>query len=206
MHPRTRSNSLQWASLFFLFVLAALNGSRAAWAQADPTASLSTAFSAFGGYTSSNPDYGPNRNNGATVGVDYTHYFGWRLTPSFEARGNYTTGTVLKQGSILFGLRLQAGVRRFHPYADALYGVTKIVYKNPPFPSYTYDIGGTTSIGGGVDVDLTPALQAKFDFQSEFMNFGPNGIVPNNADFTLTPTLLTVGVVYHLPVHGRHKH
>src|ERR1700729_3958602 len=89
--------SLQRVCLLFLFLLAVLSESRAVWAQADPTASLSSALSVFGGYTNSKSDYGRQRNSGGTAGVDFTHYFGWRLIPSFEVRGNDTNGPNIKQ-------------------------------------------------------------------------------------------------------------
>jgi hypothetical protein len=202
MHPRTRSNSLQWASLFFLFLLVVLSETRVALAQGDATATRTAALSAFGGYTNSNSDYARSRNSGGTVGVDFTRYFRWRVIPSLEIRGNYTTGPQLKEESILFGPRLQMDLHRFHPYADVFYGGTKIIFQFPPEPGYTYDISSAISVGGGVDIDVIRDFQAKIDFQQEFMNFGPEGIVPNNADFTLTPSLLTVGVVYRIPFRG----
>jgi Outer membrane protein beta-barrel domain len=203
MHQRKNCKSLQRASLFFLFLLVVLSEGRAARAQADPTATRTAALSAFGGYTNSNSDYGRYRNTGGTVGVDYTRYFRWRVIPSLEIRGNYTTGPDLKQGSILFGPRLQMDLHRFHPYADVFYGGTKIIFQFPPAPGYTYDIASTVSVGGGVDIDVLSHFQAKIDYQKEFMNFGPNGTQPNNADFTLTPSLFTVGVVYRIPFRAR---
>jgi hypothetical protein len=205
MHPRTHRKSLLRVSLLFLFLLAVLSEGRAARAQADPTASRTAAFSAFAGYTNSNSDYGRYRNTGATAGVDYTRYFGWRVAPSLEIRANDTTGPNIKQESILFGVRVQTDFRRFHPYADALFGGTKIFFAVPPTPHYTQDIASTTSIGGGIDVDVVRGFQVKFDYQGEFMNFGPNGTQPGNGNFTLAPTLLTVGVAYHIPFGARHR-
>jgi len=205
MPQPTHRTSLQRVCLLFLFLLAVLSKSYTAWAQADPTASRSSALSVFGGYTNSDSDYGRYRNTGGTVGADYTRYFGWRVAPSLEIRANDTNGPDLKQESILFGLRLQTDFRRFHPYADVLYGGTKIFFAIPPAPNYTYDIASTTSIGGGVDIDVIRNFQAKIDYQAEFMNFGPNGTQPNNADFTLTPKLWTIGVVYRIPFRGRNK-
>jgi hypothetical protein len=205
MHQRKHCKSLQRVGLLFLFLFAVLSESRAARAQSDATATRTTALSAFGGYTNSDSDYGEKRNSGGTVGVDFTRYFRWRVVPSFEIRGNYTTGPDLKQESILFGPRLQMDLHRFHPYANVLYGATKIIFQSPQDPDYTYDVAPTISVGGGVDIDVTSHFQAKIDYQEEFMNFGPNGTQPNNADFTLTPTLLTVGVVYRIPFRARNR-
>jgi hypothetical protein len=203
MHQRTFGEPLQWVGLLFLLLLAA-SSQTAARAQQLPTASRSMDIFAFGGYTFSQPDYGPHEN-GVTAGVDFTRYFKWPVVPSLEIRGNYTTGPVIKEKSILFGLRLHTNFKRFHPYADALYGGNKINFVIlPRGPTYTYDIASAISVGGGVDIDLVNNFQAKFDFQNQFMNFGPNGTQPNNGDFTLTPRYWTGGVVYRIPFR-RHK-
>ena len=96
--------------------------------------------------------------------------------------------SAITEESILFGLRLEAPFRqRFHPYGTALFGGTKIFFKFPPTPTYTYDQASAFSLGGGIDFDVTRNFRAKFDYQQQFENFGPNGIQSNNADFTLTP-------------------
>jgi opacity protein-like surface antigen len=205
LHRRSRK-SLQLAVLFSFSALIALSNVPAARAQATPGASRSAEISAFIGYTNSNSDYGRFRSNGGTIGVDYTRYFGWRVVPSFEMRANRTNGVDLTtQESILFGPRLHIDVlRRYHPYVDVLYGATKINFAVPLNPHYTSDQANTLSIGGGVDIDIIPHFQAKVDYQGEYMNFGPNGTQPNNADFTLAPTLFTVGINYRIPLHA-HK-
>jgi|GEM_PF-883378 len=202
LHRRFRT-SLQSAILFSFTALVALSNVPAGDAQAIPGASRTAELSAFAGYTNSNSDYGRFRSNGGTVGLDYTRYFGWRVVPSFEARANRTSGVDLTtQESMLFGPRLHIDVRRrFHPYVDALYGATKIIFAVPLNPHYTSDTAPTFSIGGGVDVDIMRHFQAKIDYQGEYMNFGSNGTQPNNADFTLAPTLFTVGINYRIPLH-----
>jgi hypothetical protein len=205
MPQRMQRKSLQRVTLLFLFLLAVLSASRAAHAQAQASATRTAELSAFGGYTNSDSDYGRFRNNGGTIGVDFTRFFGWRIAPSFEARASYTTGIELKQASMLFGLRVQGGFKRYHPYGDFLYGATKITFQFPPSPRYIQDTASTVSYGGGVDIDLVSHFQAKVDFQGEYMNFGPNGTQPNNADFSLGPTLLTVGVVYRIPIRPHNK-
>jgi len=185
-----------------LFSLAALISVPAARAQADATASRGASISAFGGYAYSAPDFGPKKNSGGVLGADYTRYFGWRIAPSFELRANYTTGQTVTEKSFLAGPRFQTDLRRFHPYVDALFGGASIdfaVSPNPGVPSYTHDFAFASSYGAGVDIDLVHRFQAKVDFQQQFENFGPNGTIVNNANFTLTPSYFTVGVVYRIP-------
>jgi len=185
--------------LLLLLALTFLGTGTLARAQADATASRIAEVSAFVGFTHSNPDYGSARNSGFTAGADYTRFFHWRIVPSFEVRANYTTGLDMNQETALAGLRLHTDFHRFHPYADALIGATRITFAVPPAPGYIHDTAGATSFGGGVNIDLIRSFQAKVDFQEQFENFGPNGTLPGNANFTLSPTLLTVGVVYRLP-------
>jgi hypothetical protein len=185
------------------FALAAFSIAPAAQAQRSASASKSAEISAFAGYTNINSDYG-TRNSGVTLGADYTRFFHFPVVPSFEVRGNYTSGLSLTEESVLFGLRLEAPFRqRFHPYATLLYGGTKIYFNFPPSPRYTYDQAPATSIGGGIDVDVAHTFRAKLDYTQQFENFGPNGTQPNNANFTLTPAGFTVGVVYRIPFKPR---
>lgn len=182
-----------------LFLMATLMAAPAR-AQQDSSASKSAEISAFGGYTNINSDYG-RRNNGITLGADYTRFLHFPIAPSFEVRANHTSGPGLTEESVLFGLRLEAPFRqRFHPYATVLYGGTKIIFKTPPTPTYTYDQSSAISIGGGVDFDVTHDFRAKFDFQQQFEDFGNNGI---HQDFTLTPAGFTIGVVYRIPFKPR---
>jgi hypothetical protein len=203
MHSKQRRASCK-TTLIVLFVLAALGNTHAAWGQTSATASKQAEISAFAGFTNSASDYGTQRNNGVTLGADYTRFFRWPVVPSFEVRGSYTTGLLITEESILFGLRLEAPIRRrYHPYADILYGGTKIDFKFPPNPTYTSDQTSALSIGGGVNIDIVRQFQLKLDYQRQFENFGPNGTQPNNADFTLTPGAYTLGVVYRIPFRAR---
>lgn len=185
---------------FSLFALAALTAISPARAQQMSTVSKSAEISAFAGYTDINSDYG-TRNHGITIGGDYTRFFRFPVVPSLEVRGNYTSGIGITEKSILFGLRLEAPFRRrFHPYGTFLYGGTRVDFKFPPTPTYTYDQASAFSVGGGIDVDVTRNFRAKLDYQQQFEDFGPNGI---HNDFTLTPAGFTVGVVYRIPFKPR---
>jgi hypothetical protein len=182
-----------------LFLWAALNAPLAR-AQKDGTVTKSAEISAFAGFTNIDSDYG-TRNNGFTIGADYTRFFHFPIAPSFEVRANHTSGISLTEESILFGLRLEAPFRqRFHPYATALFGGTKIFFKFPPTTTYTYDQTSAISLGGGIDVDVTRNFRAKFDYQQQFEDFGANAF---NPDFTLTPSGFTAGVVYRIPFTAR---
>jgi hypothetical protein len=205
MQDSTHRLSLFGANLLALLVLVGVGGSVTAQAQAIPGASRTADVAVFGGFTNSNPDFGPHNNNGFTIGADYTRFFGWRIAPTFEIRAGYNSGDVVSQKTILGGLRLGADLHRFHPYANALFGGNKIDFKvlpDPGLPSYNYDESFTTSYGGGIDVDAYRNFQVKVDYQFQSSNYGGNGLQPHNADFTLAPTFLTIGVVYHLPFGG----
>ena len=192
-------------TLFLLLVLVALSEGPVARAQGLPAATRKADITVFGGYTYSNPDYGAERNNGGVVGADYTRYFGWRVAPSFEVRANYTTGFEMDQETVLAGLRLKTDIRRrFHPYANFLAGGTKITFHFPLNPRYLTDTATAYSVGGGLDVDVYRSFGLKVDYQEQFENFGPNGTQPNNADFSLSPTHFSAGIVYRIPF-GAHK-
>ena len=190
-------------TLFLLLVLAALSERPSARAQGLPAATRKADISVFGAFDHSNPDFGAFRNNGIVLGADYTRYFGWRLAPSFEVRANRTPGFEMDQESILAGLRLKADIRRFHPYADFLFGGTKVTFHFPLNPHYLNDTALASSVGGGLDFDIYRNFQLKVDYQEQFENFGPNGTQPNNANFTLTPGGFTAGVVYRIPFKSR---
>jgi hypothetical protein len=164
-----------------------------------PQASREGEISVFAGYTNAGPDYGQTRNNGATFGADYTRYMNRFLAPSVEVRFNFADGTTVDQRNFLAGLRLQADVSRMHPYVDALFGVNHLSFDHPFKSTYTSDNAFAKSFGGGINVDVYKNFQANADFQYVLVNFGANGTLPNNAEFTLTPTYATVGVVYRIP-------
>jgi opacity protein-like surface antigen len=183
-------------SLFLLAVLSV----PVARAQKDGTVTKSAEISAFAGFTNLNSDYG-TRNNGFTLGADYTRFLHFPIAPSFEVRANHTSGPSLNEESILAGLRVEAPFRqRFHPYVTALFGGTKVFFKLPPSPTYTYDTASAFSLGGGIDFDVTRNFRAKFDYQQQFEDFGSNAF---NPDFTLTPAGFTAGVVYRIPFKAR---
>jgi len=173
--------------------------SQAQVANRAPQAYRAAEISVFAGYTNGGPDYGQTRNNGATFGADYTRYFNRFLAPSVEVRYNFANGSTVDESNILAGLRLQADISRMHPYVNALFGVNHLSFDRPFRTGYTSDNAFAKSFGGGINVDVYKTFQAKADFQYVLVNFGANSTLPNNAEFTMTPTFATVGVVYRIP-------
>jgi opacity protein-like surface antigen len=172
------------------------------------TASKSAEISAFGGYVASQPDYGPFIKTGFGAGVDLTIFPRFPVAPSFEVRAHEVSGPYLIQRSLMAGLRVQRDIRnRFHPYADFLIGVGQIEYKPIPNPDYTADQSKAYSIGGGINIDLAYHLAAKFDYQQQEWNLGPNAQnKPQGGDYTLSPTTMLVGVTYTVPFRKLNRH
>lgn len=180
-------------------------GPRIAQGQATATAQRSAGIFVFAGYNRTTPDYGTPANNGITFGADYTRHFRFSFVPALEFRANLTNGPQVKENSFLGGLRVHHTLRtRFNAYGDFLAGVGHITYPTY-FPSAgryedLNDSGRVFSVGGGVDIGLTPHFMAKIDYQHQDWNLGANShTMPNGGDFVLTPSVWTFGVVYRIP-------
>jgi hypothetical protein len=192
--------SLARAAMFMAVACVTLVLSSQAHAQRrEAQATRDAEISVFAGYTNAAPDYGRFRDNGATFGADYTRYLHRLVSPSVEVRANFVTGTTVSESNFLAGFRLQADAKRFHPYVDALFGLNHFTINTPVNPNYTHDNAFAKSFGGGINFDIYMSFQAKVDVQYEMLNYGNNVTIPNNADFTLTPTYITGGIVYRLP-------
>ena len=191
----------------FLLMAWSVEGTPSA-AQSLATARRSAEITAFGGYTVSHPDYGGTSYNGETVGANFTLFNRWWVDPSLEARFSHSSNPIISENSFLVGPRIQKDYGRFHPYAEALFGVGVISYHPPPSfsPNDNQDSGRNISFGGGVDFDVTRNFSAKVDFQEQNWNLGKNPpFQPDGSDYTLAPSLLTFGVTYHLPFWGLRK-
>ncbi len=174
---------------FALFLFAAGSSfAQKACAQASTTASKAAAVSVFAGFTVSDPAYGPNRNTGVSLGVNYTRYLRFPVQPSVEVRANFSNGSYANERSYLFGVRALVPVGRFEPYADFLVGPGNIHF--PLNVGYTGDNSTVYNYGGGVDVPLYRDFALKLDVQAQHWNTG---------EFTFTPVLGTVGVSYRIP-------
>jgi hypothetical protein len=192
--------SLMRAAMFMAVACATLVLSSQSFAQQNaPQGTREGEFSVFGGYTHALPDYGPFGDNGGTVGADFTRYFHRLFAPSVEARFNFNSGKTINETNSLIGLRLQADMKRFHPYGDVLIGAGHLTFKTPIPPTYVHDTAFAKSYGAGVNFDVSRYFQLKADYQFEQLNFGKSTLVVNNSDFTLTPSYFTAGVVYRLP-------
>lgn len=170
-------------------------------AQAVPGASKAADMAVFGGFSYATPDYGQPKDKGGTIGFDYTRYLRFPISPGLEIRATDVHGDGLNQKTLTAGLRGQFDFRdRFHPYGDLLIGGGVLHFAFPQAPGYISDRGRVYSMGGGVDINITPRLLARVDFQSQNWNLGRNRyLVPNGGDFILTPKVFTVGISYRLP-------
>ncbi len=180
--------SLKCLPLSFVCLAAGLSCLLRAEAQAVQTAGKTADIAAFGGFTYANPDYGPDHVAGGLFGVDFTRYFRIPVQPSLEFRGNFVSGSYVKEHTYLFGLRAAVPFRAIKPYADFLVGPGTIFF--PYNIGYPQDNSTVYSYGGGVDVGVTRNFALKLDVQGQHWNTG---------SFIYNPTLGTVGVVYTIP-------
>jgi len=144
-----------------------------AHAQATPAAIQNLSISAFGGVSGTYTGLDQSRNLWITAGADLGFRPFHGLYPSAEFRGSYPMdqGGLAGERNILGGIKIEKFYGRFHPYGDFLFGRDKIVYLHGGFPNangtllYQITISNAWSVGGGVDIDLTPHFAAKFDGQ-----------------------------------------
>jgi hypothetical protein len=176
----------------------------AAWGQAVVTASKTMDVSVFGGYNYLRPDYGPDHDNGVTVGANLTRYFRFPIKPSIETRISFNSGTTVNENTYLFGFRGQMDFHRYHPYVDFLVGPGDIHYNfaiDPNHPnSYRNDNSVVESPGIGIDIDLIRRFQFKGDYQYQYWNLGAG---PHGA---LNPSAVTLGIAYRFPFKPRYEH
>ncbi len=172
-----------------------------------PTASKSAEISAFGGYLVARTDYGPAAKKGIGAGVDFTIFPRFPVAPSLEVRGQEAVGLDVTEKSLMVGLKVQKDFRRkLHPYVDFLIGAGEIVYHPQPYPDYNADKSKAYSFGGGINIDIAKHLGLKFDVQRQNWNFGLNGNLAPNGNYTLAPTTALVGVTYTVPFRTLNRH
>lgn len=168
-------------------------------AQSSPTASRTGDLSVYGAYARVTPDYGPQKNNGAIFGVDYTRFLRWPVTPSLEFRGKVAPGPVVGERTFGGGIRVERRFRHFRPYADFLISSGVMTFTHPTINTkgelYASDNSIVYSAGLGVDYDVTRRWSGRFDYQFEHWSLGTNQ--------TYTPEVMSIGVVYHIPFGGR---
>jgi hypothetical protein len=190
------SDGLNWVKKLILAAAVPLILAPApVWAQARPVAVKKADISAFAAFTRVTPDYDAPSNKGFTFGVDVMKPVRWFLKPSLEFRGTIAPGPTVNENTYGGGVKVEHPIWRLHPYADFLVSAGTITFKHPNIDSrgrlYKSDNSIVYTYGGGVDYDLTPRWAAKVDYQGEHWNLGTSQ--------TLTPQVLTIGVVYRIP-------
>jgi len=169
----------------------------ALYAQATTTASKTTDVSVFAGFSSVTPDYSEQRDTGLTFGANATRYFKFPVKPGIETRFTLSHGPIVNENFLLLGPRAQYDIKRFHPYADFLFGRGSIGY-NFANPTNASSGGFVKSPGIGVDIDVFRNFQVKLDYQHEMWNLGTN--------YSLSPNVVTFGVTWHIPFKQRYDH
>jgi opacity protein-like surface antigen len=164
-------------------------------AQGLPAASKEAAISFFGAYSRVNTDRSSQKDNGFTVGFDYTRYLHWLLTPSLEVRCKIATGDTVSEKTFGGGIRVEHRFKNFYPYANFFGSYGKITFTNPitsvPGPRYSYDDSTVYSTGAGLDYDITSNWAARVDYQFEHWHTGFRN--------TFTPQVFSIGILYRIP-------
>ena len=171
-------------------------------AQANPVASKKADISVFGTYSRVTTDYGPETNNGYTFGANYTRYMHWFVNPSLEFRAKIANGPTVDEKTFGGGIRAERQFKNFHPYADFLISAGTIDFQHPNIDVrgnlYKSDDSIVYSTGIGLDYDVTSRWAARADYQFEHWSLGTNQ--------TLTPRVLSFGVVYRIPFRSYRRH
>jgi hypothetical protein len=176
-------------SLFLLGILAA---ARIAPAQALETAQRGAEIAPFAQTVLLSPDWGPTRNLGYTVGIDYSRFIRSIVQPSIELRMTSASGTTVNEKSYLGGLKLQTpAIHRIHPYLAVLGGRGFIDF-NHATNGYTGDNSFVISMAGGARFPVTSQLDLTVEYSWQQWNIDPQ---------ILNPSTLGVGVAYRIPFH-----
>lgn len=171
-----------------LLLLSLSAAPRLAHAQALITAGRQNALTPFGQVTLLAPDWGPTKNTGYTIGVDYTHFIRFPLQPSIEVRASGADGQTVNEHSYLGGFQLQLPFHGIYPYATFLGGYGGIHY-NYYNGGYTGDHSMIYSLGGGADIPLVRSLRLRLDYARQSWNIAPQ---------TINPVTLSAGFAYSL--------
>jgi hypothetical protein len=170
------------------------------WAQATAVRSRTAEVSSFVGFTSVAPDYGGGHNEGLVWGADYMWYLPW-LSPAIEARYKITPGgTNAAVGQTTFGggIRIEHQFSYFHPYADFMVSNGWISFAQDDYLGGN-GVGHNTSVvysyGGGLDYDFARQWAIRADYQGEHWN------LEETPPITLTPRVITVGILYRFRFH-----
>jgi hypothetical protein len=162
------------------------------WGQSLPARTRSAEFTAFGMFTSLDPDYGPYVNPGFTVGADFTKLMKF-TSISLEARFKNAPGVEVGEKTAGGGPRFEYRWTRIHLYADLFASAGRITFANKyarGSNSTGYNGSVVYTYGGGIDYDITGQWAARFDAQSEHWD------LEEKPKILLAPTALSVGIIY----------
>jgi hypothetical protein len=181
------------ASALLLLLVSLFGLAKTSHAQAIPVAERSGRIDAFGSYTFTSPDYGPQKDNGFSVGGDYLlrkFIFG---QPAVAIRYSRVTGTTANETFFGGGVESHYRVGPIRPYATLLYGVGGLKVNQTHFS----DSGGELLIGGGADIPINRHFAARAEFTYGFLHItGFDGT--SLGEINLSPASLNLGVVYHI--------
>ena len=158
-------------------------------AQAVPTASRGVGTIQVGvGLTFVKPDYTIETAKGVAAYADYD------FTQHIGVEGEVHIASLLTPNDIgentyLIGPRYAYRIRRFTPYAKALFGIGDFQFQSGSYGNGSSATYGVYAFGAGLDVMATRHINVRaidFEFQ-KWPGFPPSG---------LTPTAITVGVAY----------
>jgi hypothetical protein len=187
-HRLTSVLLLSLASIFGLFGLVATSH-----AQAISTADKGGQVEAFGAFTFGSSDYGPNKNEGGSVGGAFLLrklIFG---QPAIAARYVHLSGPTASETFFGGGLESHYRFGPVRPYVTALYGVGGLIRSSINYS----DSGNTLLIGGGADIPVTP----KFDVRGEvtYSSIKITGYHDTSVGAVdLNPVSVNLGIVYHI--------
>jgi hypothetical protein len=176
------------------------------YAQAVPTAKEAVHISVFAGpsYVDTGLDRG--RNASVTAGIDFELHRYLGLNPAFEVRGTFPVdkGKVDSQRTVLGGLRLASSYSRLHPYADLLFGRTRLDY-DPALPDpqrafiYVRSSSYVLSPGLGMNLEISRSFSISADAQWQRLS----SPVVSSGHLDAVP--VTLALVYRLN-SGRRRH
>jgi hypothetical protein len=177
-----------WVTLALLLTLA----SAPMRGQSLPARTRSAELTAFGMFTSLEPDYGPYVNPGFTVGGGFTKLMKF-TSLSLEVRYKNAPGVEVGEKTAGGGPRFEYRWTRIHLYADLFASAGRITFANRyarGSNSTGYNGSVVYTYGGGIDYDITGQWAARFDAQSEHWD------LEEKPKILLAPTALSVGIIY----------
>ena len=181
-----------WTARFVLFLGFCFVANGIVHAQAVATADRGAELAPFVQTTLVSPDWGPTRNIGYTVGVDYTRFLRSIVQPSLEFRFATANGSTVDEHTFAGGLKLQTTVHGIHPYGTFLVGKGVITFVHP-IGDYLSDSSFVYSLGGGADFNVHPNWKVRLDFTDQNWKIRQQ---------PLTPVTVSIGVVYRVPFHS----